>query len=65
LRATEAWQRFISIHTQILALSRQNSNVVSFELSTHAKRQASVACQAAIEALAAQHQLLTQSRTRQ
>lgn len=47
----EAWAEFERVTAEIFRLSRQNSNVISFELSTHAKRQATVACQRAIEHL--------------
>ncbi len=62
--ADRAWAELVDLNAQVLRLSRQNSNVVSFELSTHAKRQATVACQAALEQLAAHLQAPSSTGTR-
>jgi putative heme degradation protein len=49
--AVSAWSRFRDVKAQILALSRQNTNVRSAALSLHEKRDAGLACQAALDAL--------------
>ncbi len=49
--AAARWSAFLAFHGEIIRLSRVNSNLISFELSTHAKREASARCQAALQAL--------------
>ncbi len=60
----DAWSEFERLTAEIFRLSRVNSNVISFELSTHGKRQATIACQHAIEALAADLQEAPSRSTR-
>jgi len=49
--ATSSWARFRDIKVQILALSRENTNVRSLTISLNSKRKVMVACQEALAAL--------------
>jgi hypothetical protein len=49
--AVSAWSRFRAVKAQILSLSRQNTNVRSTAMSLHERRDAVLACQAALDAL--------------
>jgi len=49
--ASEAYDRFTKLRTQILALSRENTNVRSLTISLNQKRKATVACQETLAAL--------------
>jgi len=51
--ALGAWQENQRLTVEILRLSRLNSNVISFDVSVHEKRQATKQCLAALSALAA------------
>lgn len=50
---SQAWDEFQRLATEIIRLSRQNSNVISFDVSVHEKRQAMKACLSALSALSA------------
>ena len=52
--ALQAWADYQALTEKIFVLSRQNTNVLSFAISIHEKSEATVACQAALQALAAQ-----------
>lgn len=49
--AWEAWARYQHLDAEIIRLSRLNTNVLSFDLSVHQKRQAMIAAQNALAAL--------------
>jgi hypothetical protein len=49
--AVSSYRRFAELRTQILALSRQNTNVRSLALSLNQKRKVMIACQDALSAL--------------
>jgi hypothetical protein len=49
--ARSSWVRFRELETQILALSRENTNVRSLAISLNGKRKAMLACQAALTEL--------------
>ena len=50
-RAEEAWARYQQVNTEIVRLSRLNTNVRSFDISVHEKRDAMIAAQNALAAL--------------
>ncbi len=50
-RATQAWARYQQVNTEIIRLSRLNTNVRSFDISVHEKRDAMIAAQNALAAL--------------
>lgn len=50
--ATEAFDRFMAIHTQIIVLSRRNSNVRSLALVLGQMRTLTIACDTSLDALA-------------
>jgi hypothetical protein len=50
--ALSAWEDYQALTKQILALSRANTNVISFSMSVHEKHDASIACDAALTELA-------------
>ena len=52
--ALRAWREYQALTAEVLRLSRENTNVRSFALSVHEKREASTACDAALQALAAE-----------
>jgi hypothetical protein len=49
--ARAAWAEYRAATAEVLRLSRENTNVRSFALSVHEKRDASLACEAALQAL--------------
>jgi hypothetical protein len=49
--ATAGWSRFETLKTQILALSRENSNVRSLDMSLNRKRAVLLACENALGAI--------------
>jgi hypothetical protein len=49
--ARAAWAEYRAATVEVLRLSRENTNVRSFALSVHEKRDASLACEAALQAL--------------
>jgi methyl-accepting chemotaxis protein len=51
LVSTPAWTRYKELTQKIFDLSRQNTNVRSFEMSVHEKRDASKAAEAALQVL--------------
>jgi hypothetical protein len=51
--AAEAWNEYQRLAAQVIQLSRQNTNVISFDVSVHEKRQATKQCLAALAALSA------------
>lgn len=51
--ATEAWSEYRRIAADVLRLSRENTNVISFDVSVHEKRQATKECLSALSALLA------------
>lgn len=52
--ATEAWGAYRRIGSEVLRLSRENSNVISFDVSVHEKRYATRECLLALAALRAE-----------
>jgi hypothetical protein len=50
-KATSQWTRFLELKSQILALSRENTNVVSLDMSLHRKRTVLLVSQDALTAL--------------
>jgi hypothetical protein len=50
-RAGDALDRFMAVHSQILALSRRNTNVRSLALSLNQKPALTAACEASLQAL--------------
>ncbi len=52
-KAAAAWSEYRGVTVDVLRLSRQNSNVISFDVSVHEKRQATKQCLAALSALLA------------
>lgn len=52
-RAVEALDRFMSLHAQLIAFSRRNTNVRSLALSLGQMRTLTAACQVSLDALAA------------
>jgi len=51
--ATEAWAAYRRIAAEVIRLSRQNTNVISFDLAVHEKREATKVALAALAALGA------------
>jgi len=51
--ATQAWRDYQNVGAVVLRLSRENSNVISFDVSVHEKQQATKACLHALSALSA------------
>ena len=49
--ATASWTRFSEVKRQILALSRENTNVRSLTISLNRKRRVMITCQEALGAL--------------
>jgi len=49
--ATQAWADYRRILADVVRLSRQNTNVISFDVSVHEKRKATKDCLAALNAL--------------
>jgi len=49
---SHAWTAYQQVEAEVVRLSRQNSNVISFDVSVHAKREATKQCLAALAALA-------------
>ena len=49
--ARAAWEEYRDDTAEILKLSRENTNVLSFSISVHEKREASVAAEVALQAL--------------
>lgn len=52
--ATEAWRDYQRIGSEVLRLSRENTNVISFDVSVHEKRYATKECLSALSALRAE-----------
>lgn len=52
--ATEAWDAYQRIGSEVLRLSRENTNVISFDVSVHEKRYATKECLSALAALRAE-----------
>ena len=50
---SQAWRDYGRVVADVLALSRENTNVLSFDVSIHEKRHATKDCLAALEALSA------------
>ena len=51
--ASQAWNEYQRVATEVLRLSRENSNVISFDVSIHEKRHATKECLSALSALSA------------
>jgi uncharacterized protein YcfL len=51
--ASQAWDEYQRVAATVVQLSRQNSNVISIDVSIHEKRQATKACLDALSALSA------------
>jgi hypothetical protein len=51
--ASQAWSEYQRLAAEVVQLSRQNSNVISTDVSVHEKRQAMNACLSALSALSA------------
>ncbi|HVN85741.1 MAG TPA: hypothetical protein VMW17_12940 [Candidatus Binatia bacterium] len=51
--ASQAWGDYQRLSAEIIRLSRQNSNVISFDVSVHEKRKATKDCLSALAALSA------------
>jgi hypothetical protein len=49
--ATQAWDDYQKVLNDVLRLSRENTNVISFDVSVHEKRLATKECVAALAAL--------------
>jgi len=49
--ATQAWNNYQRVLKSVLRLSRENTNVISFDVSVHEKRQVTKECLAALSAL--------------
>ena len=49
--AAQLWMDYQRILTEVLRLSRENSNVISFDVSIHEKRYVTKECDAALAAL--------------
>lgn len=49
--ATQAWGDYQRVLKDVLRLSRENTNVISFDVSVHEKRRVTKACVAALSAL--------------
>lgn len=49
--ATQAWSDYQTVLKKVLRLSRENTNVISFDVSVHEKRQVTKECLAALSAL--------------
>jgi hypothetical protein len=49
----QAWTEYQRLAAEVIRLSRENSNVISFDVSVHEKRQATKQCLTALAALAA------------
>jgi hypothetical protein len=49
--ASQAWSDYQHVATEVLRLSRENSNVISFDVSVHEKRKATKECLSALDAL--------------
>jgi hypothetical protein len=63
-QAARAWREYQAHTAEVLRLSRLNTNVLSYALSVHEKRQASTAGQATLEALVSELQLGSPRATR-
>jgi hypothetical protein len=51
--ATQAWGEYQRLAADVLRLSRENTNVISFDVSIHEKRHQTKECLAALTALLA------------
>jgi TolA-binding protein len=51
--ASQAWSEYQRVATEVLRLSRENSNVISFDLSVHEKRHVTKECLSALSGLLA------------
>ena len=51
--ASQAWSEYQGLAAEVVRLSRQNSNVISTDVSIHEKREAMKACLSALSALSA------------
>jgi hypothetical protein len=51
--ASRAWSEYQRVAAEVLRLSRENSNVISFDVSVHEKRHATKECLSALTALSA------------
>ncbi len=51
MAASQAWEEYQRLAVEVVRLSRQNTNVISTEVSIHEKRQATQECLAALSAL--------------
>jgi len=51
--ASQAWSEYQRVASEVLRLSRENTNVISFDVSVHEKRQATKDCLSALAALSA------------
>jgi hypothetical protein len=51
--AAQAWDEYQRVAAKVVQLSRQNSNVISIDVSVHEKRQATKECLVALSALSA------------
>jgi hypothetical protein len=49
--ASQAWSEYRRVLVEVLRLSRENTNVISFDVSIHEKRHAMNACVSALSAL--------------
>ena len=49
--ATQAWSDYQTVLKKVLKLSRENTNVISFDVSVHEKREVTKECLAALSAL--------------
>jgi hypothetical protein len=59
-----AWAAYRAATVEVVRLSRENTNVRSFALSVHEKRDASQACEAALQALVTEVQTAGPQPTR-
>jgi hypothetical protein len=53
-KAGTAWEEYQHLTAEVIRLSRENTNIISFSLSTREKRDATTACEAALAALIAE-----------
>ena len=63
-QALAEWHEYQALTTEVIALSRQNTNVLSFSMSVHEKRDASVAAEVALSALISELQVAGPRATR-